>query len=89
MIERGRWSKITQENRLCTECLVLEDEYHVICVCTRYTEMRIKYVKPYYINRPCMVKFIQLLNSENVSEMRKLGSFIKSLFNCYNTYLFT
>ena len=68
---------------------VLEDEYHAICVCTRYTDMRSKYIKPYHINRPCMAKFIQLLNSDNVSEMRKLGSFIKSLYNCYNTYLFS
>ena len=77
--------KIIQQHRLCTECLVLEDEYHVIYVCSRYTDMRIK---PYYSNRPSMPKFIQLINSENVSEMQKLASFIKTLFNTYNMYLF-
>ena len=74
LIERGRWLKITQENRLCTECLVLEDEYHVICVCSRYTD-----IKPHYSNRPSIPKFTQLINSENVSEMQKLASFIKTL----------
>ena len=32
--------KIKQENRLCTECHVLEDEYHVVCICLRYAELR-------------------------------------------------
>ena len=39
LIERGRWLKIKQENRLCTECHVLEDEYHVVCICLRYAEL--------------------------------------------------
>ena len=88
MIERGRWLQITQDNRLCTECLVLEDEFHVICVCSRYTDMRNKFIKPYYSNRPSISKFTQLMNSENIIEMQKLASFIKTLFNTYNMYLF-
>ena len=88
LIERGRWLKIKQENRLCTECRVLEDEYHVVCFCLRYAELRNRFIKPYYINSPSRIKFSQLMNSDNVKDMKSLASFIKSLFNWYNMYLF-
>ena len=35
-----------------------------------------------------MTKFSQLLNTENVKEMRTLASFIKSLSVIYDAYLF-
>ena len=82
-------AKSYTRNRLCSECHVLEDEYHVICVCSRYTDLRNKFIKQYYVEKPSMFKFIQLINSENVTEMQKLASFIKSLFNSYNIYLFS
>ena len=88
LIERGRWLKIKQENRLCTECHVLEDEYHVVCICLRYAELRNRFIKPYYINSPSRIKFTQLMNSDNVKDMKSLASFIKSLFSWYNMYLF-
>ena len=65
---------------------MLEDEYHAICVCSRYTDLRNKFIKPYYVEKPSMFKCIQLINSENVAEMQKLASFIKSLFKNYNIY---
>ena len=88
LIERGRWLKIKHENRLCTECHVLEYEYHVECICLRYAELRNRFIKPYYINSPSRIKFTQLMNSDNVNDMKSLASFIKSLFNWYNMYLF-
>ena len=88
MIERGRWLKIIPENRLCTVCHVIEDEFHVICICPRYTDIRNAFIKPYYTTRPSMIKFSQLLNTENVKEMRTLASFIKSLSVIYDAYLF-
>ena len=46
LIDRGRWLKIKQENRLCTECHVLEDAYYDDL---RYAEIRNRFIKPYYI----------------------------------------
>ena len=88
MIERGRWLKIFQENRLCTVCHVIEDEFHDICICPRYTDIRNGFIKPYCTTRPSMIKFSQLLNTEKVKEMRTLASFIKSLSVIYDAYLF-
>ena len=45
LIERGRWLKIKQENRLCTECHALEDEDHVVCICLRYNNNNYYYLK--------------------------------------------
>ena len=64
-IESGRLVKpirLTIEERKCTNCNVLEDEYHFIFECNRYTELRKKYIPKYYWNRPSMFKLIELLN---------------------------
>ena len=37
MIERGRWLKVPRTDRLCVCCNKLEDEFHVICECPRYS----------------------------------------------------
>ena len=76
LIERGRWLKIKQENRLSTECHVLEDEYHVVCIYLTYAEIRNRFIKPYYINSPSRIKFIQLMNSDNVEDVKNLASLI-------------
>ena len=70
----------------CTN--VLEDDYHVVCICLRYVELRSRFIKPYYSNSPSRIKFTQLMNSDNVKDIKNLASFIKSLFNWYNMYLF-
>ena len=88
MIERGRWQKCLHNDRICTECNVLEDEYHAVIICPRYKELRGKYIKSYYVMRPSMFKFIQLLNTENVKEMRMLATFIKQIFAIYTKYIF-
>ena len=44
-IESGRWVKpirLPFEERKCTDCNVLEDEYNFIFECNRYTELRKK-----------------------------------------------
>ena len=81
MIERGRWLKIIPDNRHCTVCHVIEDEFHVICICPKYTDIRNAFIKPYYTTRPSMIEFSQLLNTENV---RDGGiSFIYKIIVCY------
>ena len=55
-IERGRHCDINE----------IEDEFHFVIVCPKYTYLRNKYINKYHINRPSMFKFVQLLNSTNV-----------------------
>ena len=80
MIERGRWKKIVHTEITCLHCPVLEDEYHVVIVCPKYTAIRKQYIKPYYTEKLCMFKFIQLLKTHNTKEIQLLASFIKIIF---------
>ena len=88
LIEQGRWFNILHKHRLCTLCDKLEDEFHVICECPRYDTCRKLYIKPYYIRKPTMAILIQLLNTDNISEMRKMAIFIKNVFNFYKDIIF-
>ena len=66
------------EDRLCVCFNKLEDEFHVICECPRYSCIRKLYIKPYYVRKPSMFKLVALLITDNVSEfMQKLAIFIK------------
>ena len=67
MIERGRWKDIVHKKITCLHCQVLEDEYHVVIVCSKYTVIRKQYIKPYYTEKPCMFKFIKLLKTHNTN----------------------
>ena len=41
-IERGRWKSIQRVDRKCTLCNEIENEYHVMLICPRYTVLRKK-----------------------------------------------
>ena len=43
--ETGRWTNIPRENRLCTACNKLEDEFHLLFECQLYNSIRCKYIK--------------------------------------------
>ncbi len=79
-VERGRWLSIPREDRICSLCCILEDEYHVIVVCPRYKVIRQLYIKPYYSRRPSMFKFAQLLNTNNIKDQQKLAVCVKKIF---------
>ena len=78
-IESGRWTKplITpRENRLCKQCNNLEDEFHFLFECPLYNDIRQFYIKPYFTRRISMQKAIELLKTENSSNLKKLAMFI-------------
>ena len=39
-IERGIWTSIPRLDRNCTLCNEIEDEYHVMLICPRYTVLK-------------------------------------------------
>jgi hypothetical protein len=44
----------------------IEDEYHFILECSKYVEIGIKYIKPYYCINPSAFKLTQLLSVQNI-----------------------
>jgi hypothetical protein len=67
-IEVGRWHKpqpIPVNERKCKLCAKLEDEFHFILECPLYKQLRSTYIKPYFYNRPNVLKFTELISSTN------------------------
>ena len=82
-IETGRWNKPVStpfHERICIICSKLEDEYHFLLECPAYNTLRSQYIKQYYYKHPNMVKFIELLKSENSNEIKNLASYIYKAF---------
>ena len=89
-IETGRWVKpkpIALENRKCITCNIIEDEFHFILVCPMYSYFR-HYIPTYYINRPSMFKFIELLNNNNELIVRRLVLYCFKAFEKRNIILY-
>jgi exonuclease III len=79
-IETGRFVRTIRNMRLCEQCdttHLIEDEFHFILVCPRYTHLRETLIKPYYYVKPSMYKLVQLFSSVNVKELTNLGKFLQ------------
>ena len=82
-VEAGRWARpniIPVDERKCTTCRVLEDEYHFVIECSRYVDLRNNYIAKYYWKKPSMYKCVELINSTNMNCLRKLSLFIYHAF---------
>ena len=91
-VEAGRWAKpnkIPYENRKCKNCDVLEDEFHFVMECSLYGDLRKKYIKRYYWQRPNMLKFIELMSSEHCKTLKNLSVFIEKGFRVRKELLFS
>ena len=67
-IQNGRYARnnVPREQRYCLCCksiVDIEDEFHVVLLCPCYTAIINEYIPHYYINRPSMFNFLELLNS--------------------------
>ncbi|MCG8032789.1 MAG: hypothetical protein JAZ03_11525 [Candidatus Thiodiazotropha taylori] len=91
-VEVGRWAKpnaIPFENRLCSTCGILEDEFHFTLKCTRYTDLRNSLLPKYFRTRPNMHKLIELFASESKQLIRKLSLYVFKAFKTREQYVFT
>ena len=69
-IEVGRYHPRTPwEQRTCRYCQRqdIEDEFHFILVCDQYNTLRRKLIPRYYWQRPNMVKYIDMMKSDEMS----------------------
>ena len=73
----GKWyhRKVYNE-RMCTTCNVLGDEYHFAIECHINTDIRSTYLSPCYWRKPSMSKFIELMSCDRCSIISKLAVFI-------------
>ena len=85
LIEKGRFSNIPRENRLCSKCNVVEDEMHFLLHCTRNIEIRKIYFEKNK-TESCSIGFETLsdkekinfmLNPSTLQQVTNTGSFLK------------
>lgn len=90
-IETVRWAKpnsIPIENRLCTSCYKLGDEFHFVLDCTRYDDLRQTLIPNYYHRRPNMLKLIELFTTEIKKIQKKWVLFTFKAFQIMEQYIF-
>ena len=75
-VEIGRWHNIDINDRKCTCCNTVGDEFHYLLCCDLFSQDRAHYIKAYFSTNPNIIKFKQLMNTSNISELKKLSKFI-------------
>ena len=83
-IELGRYRNIPREDRLCPFCLEVGDEFHFIFKCSKFHAARHKYIDTKYTDRPNMIKFYSLMNTDNTKQLHNLAIFAKIVMNTFN-----
>ena len=73
-IETGRYKNTPRELRLCSSCLIIEDEYHVFFDCPRYSLVRLKCTE--LIRNK---KVSDILHPLTIESAKKAGQFIKDI----------
>ena len=85
MVERGRWKNLEYIDRICMKCNDVEDEYHIVMICQKYTDLRKKYLPTTLYEKPSMYKFIQYLNIEDLDSLKNLGLFMYNVCKRYES----
>ena len=88
-IEAGRWHKpssIPFDDRKCTYCNTFEDEFHFVLECKLYADIRRNYISDFYWKRPNVIKFTELMKSENNNIIYKLSVFVYKAMKLRNQY---
>ena len=86
-IERGRWSKLQLNDRICDLCRVIEDEFHVMIECPRYKKVREKYLPEELIKKPSMQLFINYIKCENKFTHINVGRFCGMILKEHKSYI--
>jgi hypothetical protein len=71
LIERGRWAtrRMNVEERLCTQCNTIEDEFHCLVECTRFVNERKRLLPVSLRIRPSMFEFVKFIKCNESSAM--------------------
>ncbi len=67
-VETGRYTNILKCNRKCNFCNLddIGDEYHYLCLCPRFNEIRLKILKKDVLKKPSVYEFCKLIiNTQN------------------------
>ena len=79
-IETGRYNGVDRINRLCKLCNqnVVETEYHFLLCCTKYRDIRTKYLG--HQSWPTINKFNALMSTKNSKLLYNISKFVMESF---------
>ena len=83
-VEKGGWENIPYEDRKCQVCDEIGDEFHYLFTCPAFANERTHLIKPYYYNRPNILKLKQLMQSRNKNTLMNLSKFLKHIMTIIN-----
>ena len=77
-IESGRHHNIPRNERISENCNsgLEENEYHFLLICSKYSGLRLKYIKRYYYTCPTNQTFINLMTSSSEVIINNLAKYI-------------
>jgi hypothetical protein len=77
-IETGRYQNVDRNERICKNCNagLIENEYHFMLICKKYSDLREKYIKKYYYTWPNIQKFRNLMSVKSSKIIRNLAKYI-------------
>ena len=75
-IETGRYINLDRMERKCKYCSmnIVESEFHFLCICPLYRDLRTKYQIPTSFNT--ILTFSKLLSSKSVRTIRNVSKFV-------------
>ena len=83
-IERGRYKHPSQppSERLCSQCNMVEDEIHFLCVCKKHEQLRenlfqlVQSECKYFLRMSAKDKFVFIMSSKSPAILKALAQFI-------------
>lgn len=83
-IETGRYgrNRLPRHERMCQICdeNEIENEFHFMLKCSKYSQLRTRLIPVYYHRRPSMLKFTELIKCKNTKILNNLGQYICQAF---------
>ena len=85
-IEQGRYSQKDLSERICNYCkerfnwYVIEDEFHVLFHCEKYTNLRLKYLNPIIFGKS-YDSFVKIMKSDDPNNIKTLACLIYHILN--------
>ena len=80
-VELGRWRNVPLNERTCTKCAFncLGDEFHYLFECEYFKHDRHLLIKRYFYIRPNILKYHQIMNSQNKTIVKNLSLFVQKI----------
>ena len=68
-------------------CDNIEDEYHFICICQLYKQLRKRYISEYCFKRLNMRTFIELMSNNDTRTVCNLTNFVFKAFSIRKSHM--